>query len=291
VPIHYTFMQQPQWAVCYDYGSAGGGQRYGGPTTSNSNAISCGSGFGVPDPYDFVYSRTASDCNMANIHCCPNGNLSGTGWCRGPGYNPTFNDITTFAQQLVDHYASLYPSAILPIQYFEVSNEPDGQGAPYWQQDPNNKHRPDWEDLIPQTYWLEYWINAAYVSNGGTLGGSGTPIYVGPGIASWTDGIADSSLCGFTCNSSGSTSTGFLNTTVTPVGGTPVNGADLITIGSYHYYSAYDVGLGVENPSCMNNGVGRIRRLSAPATTSSRPSRTAWRITTPMAAAIFPRCG
>jgi len=73
VPIHYTFMQQPQWAVCFDYGPSLGGPRYGGPlgprsSGYNPDAVDCSSGTVVPFPYNIIYTSASSSCPKESLN-------------------------------------------------------------------------------------------------------------------------------------------------------------------------------------------------------------------------------
>ena len=163
----------------------------------------------------------------------PRSRLFSAGFGHSPGY-PGFGDITEFGLQLIDHDYSAY-SINMPIQYFEISNEPDAGSQPYWYQDGSG--RPDWEDLIAQSANLEYDMDAEFIADGGNLGT--TPLYyIGSADASLSNSAVDASLCGNAC--SGSTSSpGFLNA-VTVIDGVGVHGYQVINIGSFHLYPAFD---------------------------------------------------
>jgi len=237
VPMVYTVsMGIPQTRVCFSYS---GTDYYGGPQGlrsggNNPNAVLCGSS-GEPNPFGIVYDTTS----------CPHGNNAGTGWCQGPGFSapvsgtpgfPGFGDTIEFGLQLIDHDYSSY-STNMPIRYFEISNEPDAGSAPYWWQGTTGSSgRPDWEDLIAQSAWLEYDMGVEFIADGGNLGT--TPLYyIGPADASLSNSAVDVSLCGSACSSA--SLTGFLNSTAI-VSGAGVHGSDVINIGSFHLYPAFD---------------------------------------------------
>ncbi len=230
IDVMYTYWQTPQWAVCYDYGSGYGGDRWGGPTTQNPNAQDCSN---APIIYN---ANTCPNHSGINSMFGP-----GTGWCPGPPYQP--GDLWYFTQQLFQRYT--YSNHTQAFKYVEIWNEPDTV-VEWYHPSPGVV---DWTDLVGQTDQLEGWI--ANILTGLGVPSSNYPIYVGPGIGSNTDAAAQTALLG-----NPPSSYGYLNTT-DPYNSSK-NGASWITAGSYHYYPAYAYNANQQvwedDFGCQNNG-------------------------------------
>jgi hypothetical protein len=222
VDVMWTAFHEPQWATCYDYGSSLGGPQYGGQSVSgiykNVNALSCTS------------PVNEADVGGVTTNLCPMGTSNGTGWCVGPDYNTTFQNLTSFATQLVQNTEV---SGVPAIKYYEIWNEPDAIGRPYWR-NLGTGLAIDYPALITQTYYFENAVKAAFPS------GNTNYVFVGPGFSALDEDGALNSMCGTTCSEDGTGALyGFLNQPVT-IGSVSYTGASFISAATYHLYPAYD---------------------------------------------------